>query len=43
MRGQNWENYDLKWEAVTITREGLTAVAHDKRWPDVVADISARF
>ena len=28
----------------TITREMLTAVAHDQRWPDVnVAEISARF
>ena len=27
----------------TITREMLTAVARDQRWPDVVAGISARF
>ena len=27
----------------TVTREMLTAVARDQRWPDVVAGISARF
>ena len=27
----------------TVTREMLTAVARDQRWPDVVAVISARF
>ena len=27
----------------TVTREMLTAVASDQRWPDVVAGISARF
>ena len=27
----------------TVTREMLTAVARDRRWPDVVAGISARF
>ena len=27
----------------TVTSEVLTAVAHDKSWPDVVAGISARF
>ena len=27
----------------TVTREMLTAVARDHRWPDVVARISARF
>ena len=27
----------------TITREMLTTVARDQRWPDVVAGISARF
>ena len=27
----------------TVTREMLTAVACDQRWPDVVAEISARF
>ena len=27
----------------TFTHEMLTAVAHDQRWPDVVAGISARF
>ena len=27
----------------TVTREMLTAIAHDQRWPDVVAGISARF
>ena len=26
----------------TVTREMLTAVARDQRWPDVVAGISAR-
>ena len=28
---------------LTITREMLTAVARDQRWPDVVAGISVRF
>ena len=27
----------------TVTREMLTAVARDQRWPDVVAGISVRF
>ena len=27
----------------TVTREMLTAVARDQRWPDDVAGISARF
>ena len=27
----------------TVTREMLTTVARDQRWPDVVAGISARF
>ena len=27
----------------TVTREVLTTVAPDQRWPDVVAGISARF
>ena len=27
----------------TVTREMLTAVARDQRWPDVVTGISARF
>ena len=27
----------------TVTREMLTAVSRDQRWPDVVAGISARF
>ena len=27
----------------TVTREMLTAVARDQRWPDVAAGISARF
>ena len=27
----------------TVTREMLTIVAHDQRWPDVVAGISVRF
>ena len=27
----------------TVTREMLTAIARDQRWPDVVAGISARF
>ena len=27
----------------TVNREMLTAVARDRRWPDVVAGISARF
>ena len=27
----------------TVTREMLTAVARDRRWPDVVAGISAVF
>ena len=27
----------------TITREMLTAVARDRKWPDVVAGISVRF
>ena len=30
-------------EQFTVTSEVLTAVAHDKSWPDVVAGISARF
>ena len=27
----------------TVTREMLTAVARDQRWPDVVIGIAARF
>ena len=27
----------------SVTREMLNAVVRDQRWPDVVADISARF
>ena len=27
----------------TVTREMLTAVARDQRWPDIVAGISAHF
>ena len=27
----------------TVTRQMLTAVARDQKWPDVVARISARF
>ena len=27
----------------TVTRKMLTAVARDRRWPDVVVGISARF
>ena len=41
MSGQHCENYDVKWETVHyyITREMLTAVERDQRWPDVVAGI----
>ena len=31
------------WKQFTVTREMLTAVARDRRWPDVAAGISARF
>ena len=43
MSGQHCENYDIKREQFTVTREMLTAVACNKRCPDVDAGISARF
>ena len=43
MNGQHCKKYDVKRETVTVTREMLTAVVRDQRWPDVVAGISARF
>ena len=43
MSGQHCENYGVKRETVTVTREMLTAVARDRKWPVVVAGISARF
>ena len=51
MSGQHCENYDVRtgpgagipWIQFTVTREMLTAVARDQRWPNVVAGISARF
>ena len=43
MSGQHCEHYDVKRETVTVTREMLTPVARDQRWPDVVAGISVRF
>ena len=43
MSGQHYENYDVKRETVHYYREMLTAVVRDRRWPDVVAGISARF
>ena len=42
MSGQHCENYDVKQEQFTVTREMLTAGARGQRWPDV-AGISARF
>ena len=43
MSGQHCKDYDVKREQFTVTREMLTAVARDQRWPDVVAGISALF
>ena len=43
MSGQHCKDYDVKREQFTVTREMLTAVARDQRWPDVVAGIPARF
>ena len=42
MSGQHCENYDVKREQLTVTREMLTTVARGQRWPDG-AGISARF
>ena len=36
-------NYDVKGKQFIVTREMLTAVARDQRWPDLVNGISARF
>ena len=37
MSGQHRENYDVNRKQFTVTREMLTAVARDQRWPEVVA------
>ena len=44
MSGQQCETMtSLNGKHSTVTREMLTAVACDQRWPDVVAGISVRF
>ena len=43
MNGQLCKNYDSNGKQFTITCEMLTAVAHEQRWPDVVAGISTGF
>ena len=43
MSGQHCETMTSNGKQLTVTREMLTAVALDQRWPDVVAGISARF
>ena len=47
-RQKSWEGkigktMTSKGKQFTVTSEVLTAVAHDKSWPDVVAGISARY
>ena len=40
----SWQHFvTSNGKQFTVTREMLTAVASDRRWPDVVAGISARF
>ena len=43
MSGQHYETMTSHGKQFTVTREMLTAVARDQRWPDVVARIVARF